>query len=94
LLIICNERAVGNAIDLGAPQLRRLDCSAITQLRARAAEAAAEAAANVDPRTCPSTSAGACIYWRWFRRSDMQQQAQRQHRNSLFSLPASAKKVN
>ncbi len=56
----------------GAPQLRRLDCSAIMQLRDEQQERALEAAADVDPRTGPSRGAAACTYWRWFRRSDMQ----------------------
>ena len=73
---------------------RRLDCAAVMQLRRDQLERAMEAAADVDPRSCPSAGAIACKYWRWFRRSDMQRREQQQRRNSLFSLPASARKVN
>ncbi len=46
-------RAVGYALDLGALQLRRLECSANMQLR----QEQQEVAADVDPRTCPSRGA-------------------------------------
>ena len=86
--------AIGHDLDLEARPLRRLDCAAVMQLRRDQLERTMEAAADVDPRSCPSAGAIACKYWRWFRRSDMQRREQQQRRNSLFSLPASARKVN
>ena len=72
--------------------LQRLDCTAIMQQVQRQQRRSLEAA-DVDPRTCPSEGAMACKYWRWFRRSDMQQRVQLRQSNSLFTLPASAGKV-
>ena len=64
------------------------------QLKRQQHLAALEDAADVDPRTCPSAGAVACTYWRWFRRSDMQQREQRRHLTSILSLPASASKIS
>ena len=64
------------------------------QLKRQQHLVAIEDAADVDPRTCPFAGAVACTYWRWFRRSDMQQREQRRHVTSILSLPASASKVS
>ena len=64
------------------------------QLKRQLHLVAMEDAADVDPRTCPSEGAVACTYWRWFRRSDMQQRERRRHLTSILSLPASASKVS
>ncbi len=64
------------------------------QLKRQQHVAAMEDAADIDPRTCPSAGAVACTHWRWFRRSDMQQQEQRRLLTSILSLPASASRVS
>ncbi len=56
--------AIGHDLDLEARPLRRLDCAAVMQLRRDQLERTMEAAADMDPRSCPSADAIACKYWR------------------------------
>ena len=89
---ICSAVGYDLVLHPDQPRLHRLDCAAIMQLGRQQDLAAMEDAAEIDPRTCTST--GACTYWRWFRRSKMQQRERRRHLTFIISLPASASKVS
>ena len=92
---ICSAVGYDLVLRPDQPQLHRLDCAAIImQLKRQQQLAAKEDAADIDPRTCPSAGAVACTYWRWFRRSDMQQREQRRHLTSILRLPPSASKFS
>ena len=83
---ICSSVGYDLVLHPDPPRLHRLDCAAIMQLKRQLHLVAMEDAADVDPRTCPSAGAVACTYWRWFRRSDMQQREQRRHHTSILSF--------
>ena len=89
-------REVGWELDVGGagPSPHRLNCDSIMKLCRAQQFRAMELAADVDPRSCPTSGAMFCTYWRWFRRTDMQAREQRRLRSDIFSLPVSAVKVN
>ncbi len=54
-------------------QIRYSSSTYLMQWR-NAQEAGGVVSIDIDPRSCPSSGAAACTYWRWFRRSTEQQQ--------------------
>ncbi len=60
---ICSAVGYDLLLHPDQPQLHRLDCPAIMQLKRRQHLAVMEGATDIDPRTCPSAGAVACTYW-------------------------------